>query len=208
MSSATPHRCAFEFIALLCGILPGEEAIIGIGANSIIMNVSSLCYMLYLGASVSGNVRVGNALGAGDAHRAEIASNLTLVCGTIMSIINMTLLLSFRKILPWLFTTDFDIAQKAQHLFLIATVFQLPDAVNGCVQGIFRGSGRQSLAAIYNFCAYYILGIPLGYFLGIKLGFGVEGLWWGMTVGLLSIAIGKCDNHILSFVFGSSKLNP
>ena len=125
------QRCAFEFIALLCGILPGEEAIIGIGANSIIMNVSSLCYMLYLGASVSGNVRVGNALGAGDGHRAEVASNLTLVCGTIMSIINMTLLLSFRKVLPWFFTTDLDIAQKAQRLFLIATAFQFPDAVNG-----------------------------------------------------------------------------
>ena len=65
------------------------------------------------------------------------------------------------------------------------------------MQGIFRGSGRQSLAAIYNFCAYYILGIPLGYVLGIKLGFGVEGLWWGMTAGLCAIAIGTWDDHIL-----------
>ena len=181
---------AFEVIALLCGILPGKEAIVGIGANSVIMNVSSLTYMLYLGVSVSGNVRVGNALGAGDAHRAEIASNLSLLAGGIMSLINVVLLLRFRKELPYFFTLDQEIIEKAQHLFLIAAAFQLPDAINGALQGIFRGSGRQALAAKCNFIAYYIVGIPLGYILGIKYDFGVEGLWVGMTCGLLLIAIG------------------
>eukprot|EP00578_Thalassiosira_sp_NH16_P000533 CAMPEP_0181134558 /NCGR_PEP_ID=MMETSP1071-20121207/32152_1 /TAXON_ID=35127 /ORGANISM="Thalassiosira sp., Strain NH16" /LENGTH=177 /DNA_ID=CAMNT_0023221085 /DNA_START=148 /DNA_END=681 /DNA_ORIENTATION=- len=154
------------------------------------MNVSSMMYMLYLGASIAGNVRVGNALGAGDVRRAEIASNLTIVSGAVLSLFNMVFLLSFRKALPWFFTTDPDIVEKAQQLFLIATVFQLPDAVNGCVQGIFRGSGRQALAAVYNFVAYYGIGIPLGYVLGVKLGSGVEGLWWGMTAGLCAIAVG------------------
>ncbi|KAL7532869.1 hypothetical protein ACHAXR_004903 [Thalassiosira sp. AJA248-18] len=181
--------CAFEAIALLCGILPGQEAIVGIGANTIIMNVSSLTYMFYLGASISGNVRIGNALGAGDAHRAEIASNLTLISGAIMGIINITFLLTFRKVLPWFFTTDLDIALKAQHLFLIAAAFQLPDAINGCFQGIFRGTGQQALGAKINFVTYYIIGIPLGYLLGVKLDFGVEGLWWGMTAGLCCICI-------------------
>lgn len=170
------------------------------------MNVSSLTYMLYLGASVSGNVRVGNALGAGDEHRAEIASNLTLATGFVMSIINVTLLLSFRMILPYFFTTDIDIIEKAQHLFLIAAAFQLPDAMNGCVQGIFRGSGRQSLAAIYNFVAYYIIGIPVGYILGIRLGFGVEGLQIGMTIGLCVIAIGTFI-HVFNFYISSSICN-
>jgi len=183
--------CAFEAIALLCGILPNrEEAIIGIGANTIIMNVSSMCYMLYLGASVSGSVRVGNALGAGDVHRAEIASNITMVAGVIMALLNVSFLLTYRKVIPSLFTTDWDIAKKAQHLFLIAAVFQVPDAVNGSVQGIFRGSGRMALGAMWNFVAYYIIGIPFGYVMGVKLGYGVEGLWWGMTIGLCVISVG------------------
>jgi len=97
--------CAFEVIALMCGILPGEEAIIGIGANVISLNIANLSNMLYLGTSVAGNVRIGNALGAGDVHRAEIACNLTLISGLIMSVINMVFLLSFRKSLPRLFTT-------------------------------------------------------------------------------------------------------
>lgn len=158
------------------------------------MNSSSLTYMPYLGVSVSGNVRVGNALGAGDVHRAEIASKLTLAAGAIMSVWNVAFLLSCRTVLPRFFTTDADIARKAQRLFLVAAAFQFPDAINGCVQGIFRGSGRQAQAAAYNFVAYYIIGIPVGYVLGIQLGLGVEGLWWGMTAGLCSIAIGTWES--------------
>lgn len=180
--------CAFEVIALLCGLLPGQEAIIGIGANSITMQVSTLCFMVYLGSSIAGSVRIGNALGAGDAHRAEIASNLTLASGAITSILNIALLLSFRKSLPWLFTMDLDIGNEAEDLFLVVAAFQFPDAINGCVQGIFRGSGRQALGAKINFVAYYIIGIPFGCILGLKLGYGVEGLWWGMTAGLFAIA--------------------
>jgi len=184
--------CAFELVALLCGILPDrEEAVIAIGANSIIMNVASMCYMLYLGASVAGSVRVGNALGAGDVHRAEIASNITMATGVLMAMLNVSVLLTFRKGLPSLFTTDLDIAEEAQQLFLIAAAFQVPDAVNGSIQGVFRGSGRMALGAMWNFAAYYIFGIPLGYVLGVKLGYGVEGLWWGMTIGLCVSSTGS-----------------
>ncbi len=155
------------------------------------MNLTSLTYTLYLGASVSGNVRVGNALGAGDAHRAEIASNLALASGAIISLLNMAFLLTFRRSLPLLFTTDLGIIEKARHLILIATAFQLPDAINACNQGILRGSGRQSLSALYNFVAFYIIGLPLGYALGIMLGYGVEGLWLGITTSLCTIALGS-----------------
>ena len=69
-------------------------------------------------------------------------------------------------------------------------MFMCKDAINAGVQGIFRGSGRQTLAAYYNFVAYFLIGIPVGYIIGIKLGYGVEGLWIGMTLGLYVIAIG------------------
>jgi Na+-driven multidrug efflux pump len=180
---------AFEILALMCGILPGHEAIVGIGAHSIIMNVSSLTWTLYQGVSVSGNVRVGNALGKGDVHRAEVASNLTLVSAIIASMINVTLLLTFRDALPWFFTSDPDIIDKARQLILIGAAFQFPDSLNCCVQGVFRGSGRQALAAKYNFVAFYIIGIPLAYIWGIHEHYGVDGLWWGITAGLSFIAI-------------------
>lgn len=155
--------CAFEAIALLCGLLPGDEAVIGIGANAVVMNITSMTYMLYLGASVSGNVRIGNALGAGDLTRARSASFVTLGLGVFMSLINITFLITLRKRLPWLITSDTDIAEEAQRLLIVAAVFQFPDAMGACVGGIFRGSGRQTLAAKLNFAGFYIFGVSCLY---------------------------------------------
>lgn len=194
-----------EVIALLCGIFPDkEEAIIAIGANAIVFNISTMIFMLYLGASIAGNIRIGNALGAGDVHRAKMASYLALAIGTILSLLNISFIMGFRDRLPYMFTTDGDLIAKAKDLFLTVALFQIPDAINAVNQGVFRAIGKQALAAKLNFIAYYIIGIPLGYALAIPVGIGVEGLWLGMTAGLLFVSIVntiilfKCDWHQLS----------
>mmetsp|Transcript_15516 Transcript_15516/g.31418 ORF Transcript_15516/g.31418 Transcript_15516/m.31418 type:complete len:612 (-) Transcript_15516:28-1863(-) len=180
---------AFEVIALLCGIIPDqEEALIAIGSNAIVLNVSSFAFMLYLGTGVAGNVRIGNALGAGDAHRAEVATYLAVAIGTLLSLVNITLIVTFRDNLASIFTKDEDLLNKCRSLFVVVALFQLPDAINGVEQGVFRASGRQSLSAKLNFVAYYVIGIPLGYYLALPLGMGVEGLWIGMFAGLLVIS--------------------
>ncbi|KAL7499030.1 hypothetical protein ACHAWT_009626 [Skeletonema menzelii] len=191
---------AFEVIALLCGIIPNqEEALIAIGSNAIVFNVSSFAFMLYLGTGVAGNVRIGNALGAGDAHRAEVATYLAVAIGTLLSLVNIALIVTFRENFASIFTNDEDLLNECRSLFIVVALFQLPDAINGVEQGVFRASGRQSLSAKLNFVAYYVIGIPVGYCLAIPFGMGVEGLWIGMFAGLVvistanSIVIWKSD---------------
>lgn len=48
--------------------------------------------------------------------------------------------------------------------------------------GIVRGCGRQSLGAKINLISYWVLGTPLCYTLAFKVGLGVQGLWWGLTI--------------------------
>lgn len=180
---------AFEIVALLCGIFPDEEeAITAIGANAVDFQVSCFVYMFYLGASIAANVRIGNALGASDVHRAKVASCLSLILSVLLALVNISCIIKFRDRLPTFFTSDQELIEKAKDLLLVVALFQLPDAVNGIEQGIFKAIGKQALAAKLNFVAYYVVGIPLGYILGLPLGMGVEGLWYGMTAGLCTIA--------------------
>ena len=181
---------AFEILALLCGILPNEEeAAIAVGANAVVTQLNSLLFMFYLGTSVSGNIRIGNALGSGDVHRAKLAFYLTLALGTLLPLIGILCIFSYRDVLPYFFTTDKKLIAKASDLFLIFALFQLPDSINCVEQGAFKAFGKQSLASKLNFVAYYVIGIPLAYVLGLTLDLGVEGLWLGLTVGVFWGAI-------------------
>jgi len=178
---------AFESIYLLCGRLP--EAEVAIGANAIIQYIAACMYMLYLGISNAGNVRIGNALGASDAKRARIAAQLTLgLCGS-MAVLGASFLATCRHRLPSLLTEDKDLQTLATQLLLVAAVFQIPDSINAAVQGCLRGSGRQTIGAVLNFVAYYGLGIPCGCLLAFVCEFGALGFWMGMTVGLIVIAL-------------------
>ena len=95
----------------------------------------------------------------------------------------------FRTKLPAIFTNDKSINKLASSLLYVIAVFQIADAINSCVQGIFRGSGRQALGAKLNFVAYYAIGVPIGCILGFQFHLGVIGLWIGMSVGLFVTAI-------------------
>ena len=190
------ERCAFEVIALLCGIFPGDQAIIAIGSNAIVFQISTFLFMFFLGASIAGNIRIGNALGAGDTHRAKVACWLTLFLGLFLAALTTSFLIFFRHRLPYLFTTDEDLVKKAESLFLVVGLYQLPDAINAVQQGIFKGIGKQALAAKLNFISYYVVGIPLGILFGFKLGWGVEALWLGMTAGL---CFASCANGIILY---------
>mmetsp|Transcript_30572 Transcript_30572/g.71629 ORF Transcript_30572/g.71629 Transcript_30572/m.71629 type:complete len:583 (+) Transcript_30572:97-1845(+) len=178
---------AFEILALLSGLLP--NAILAIGTNAILLNIASLVYMLYLGISIAANVRIGNALGANQPQRAALAGYLAMGLSVVASFFVATILVVFRRALPFLFTHDKDIADYCSELLWIAACFQLPDSINATVQGVFRGSGRQHIGAWLNFVAYYVVGLPVGAGLAYGTSQGLRGLWIGVSVGLFVVGV-------------------
>ena len=51
------------------------------------------------------------------------------------------------------------------------------------ISGIFRGVGKQYLAAIINFLCYNVLGLSVGVPLALKANLGTIGLWTGLATG-------------------------
>ena len=178
---------AFEIIYIFCGWMPNAE--VSIGTNSIVMNITSMCYMIYLGISVSASIRIGNALGAGLPHQASLTSRVALAISFSLSLFVATNLVTFRHYIPQLFTTDPAIDSLAESLGFVTASLQIPDSMNVVVQGALRGSGRQSLGAKLNFSAYYLLGIPFGSVLAFSFHKGLEGMWIGLSAALSTIAI-------------------
>ena len=193
---------AFELIGLACGLFPNARE--AIGANAIVMNVTSMTYMIVLGVSIAGTIRIGNALGANDAPRAKVAAHLTLGMALFCSSWNTVGIFVFRNTLVALFTKDAGITKLAGTLFTVIALGQIPDAITASVWGIFRGMGWQTRGAYLNFAAYYIIGLPVGCVLAFWFEWNVIGMWIGLLVGVVSIAvygtsvIVRCDWNTLT----------
>jgi MATE family multidrug resistance protein len=87
--------------------------------------------------------------------------------------------------LPFLYTEDLSVIAIASQLLIIAGFFQLFDGTQVVGLGILRGMGDVNIPTIFTFIAYWIVGLPSAYYLGIIEGLGANGIWYGLTLGLL-----------------------
>ena len=71
----------------------------------------------------------------------------------------------------------------------IAALFQLFDGTQTIATGALRGLGETRGPMLVNLGGYWVVGLPMGYALCFGIGLGVSGLWWGLTVALIAIAI-------------------
>jgi len=72
-------------------------------------------------------------------------------------------------------------------LLFVAAIFQLFDGLQGVATGVLRGLGDTRTPMLTNLAGHWVLGLPLGYSLCFVLGFGVIGLWIGLSAGLIVV---------------------
>jgi MATE family multidrug resistance protein len=69
-------------------------------------------------------------------------------------------------------------------LMAYAAVFQYPDGFQAMSAGALRGLKDTRVPMFITVLAYWGLGLPLGYWLGVVGGQGAPGLWTGLILGL------------------------
>lgn len=175
---------AFGLSTLWAGWL-GTQALAG---HTIAINLASLAFTLPMGISFATVTRVGNLLGAGDPRGAQRAAwaSATLTLGA-MGLIAATFIAG-RQYLPGLYTADPVVLGLAAAVMPIAAAFQLFDGLQAIGGGVLRGQGRTVPAAVINLLGYWTLGLPLGWWLTFRAGWGLSGIWWGLTLGLGVVA--------------------
>jgi len=91
----------------------------------------------------------------------------------------------FNRILPLAYTTDNSVIVIAAQLIIIAAAFQLFDGTQVIGLGVLRGMGDVNIPTAITFLAYWVVGLPVGYVLGIVYKMGANGIWYGLTLGLM-----------------------
>ena len=175
---------AFSFSAIMIGWLGATS----LAAHQIAINVASVTYMAASGIAAAATIRVGNMRGLGDAHGARQAGFAAYLL-TFLFMSSMGLLLvAFRQFIPHFYNHDAAVVAQAATLLLVAAAFQISDGLQVVGLGALRGLEDVKLPSVVALLAYWVVALPLGYWLGFKLNMGSLGVWLGLLTGLSLVA--------------------
>lgn len=138
---------------------------------------------------MAGSVRVGWAVGARDTPAARRAGLTAFAAGAAVMSISALLFWLFPRPLARALSDQDEVISAAVPLLAVCAVFQLSDGIQGVGAGVLRGAGDTRFAFIANLVGHYLIGLPVAVVLGLRLGQGVIGLWWGLCAGLTAVAV-------------------
>lgn len=170
-------------------VMTGSIGAIHLAAHQIALNLASISYMIASGIGSASMISLSYYDGKRnfeDMRRSGFASFLLVF---ILMIVSALVFIIFRNYLPVLYVDDSSVINIASTLLIIAGLFQISDGIQAVGLGILRGIRDIKKPTIVTFISYWIISIPLSYFLGIEYGYGVYGIWIGLSIGLTLAAI-------------------
>ncbi len=184
-------------VAAFCSIavLVGRFGDVQIAAHQVALNSSALVFMFPMGISAAITVRVGHALGAGDARAARHAAWSGIGVGLVFAALAIVPIILARHEVAALYSSDPAVQALAANLLLFAAFWQLFDATQVTAIGGLRGYKVTVLPMVLMLGAFWGLGVPVGTWLGWHgvAGSGplqVYGFWVGLVIGLVTVSIG------------------
>ena len=175
---------SFALVAFAMGWIGTNEQ----AGHMAAMNLAAVTFMVPLGVGAAASVRVGKAIGRGDAAGARLAARTALLLGVGFMCTSAFAFSAFPGFFAGLYTEEVEVVAIATVLLPLAGAFQLFDGTQVVALGVLRGAGDTTVPAYVNFLGYWVIGLPVSYVLAFELGVGYTGLWWGLVVGLVVVA--------------------
>jgi multidrug resistance protein, MATE family len=176
----------FQASALMMGWIGTVE----LAAHGIALEAAALTFMLHVGLSSAATIRIARFDGAGDRLALRRAATVAVVISLGVALASVLLFLSLARPIVALFL---DMAKPESAAILaygvvllgLAALFQLADGMQVVALGLLRGVQDTRVPMALAAVSYWLIGIPCSYVLAFRLGFGGEGLWLGLVVGLV-----------------------
>ena len=171
----------FATVTALIGVMGPVQ----LAGHEIALNCVSFTFMVPFAISAAASVRVGQSVGRGDAAGAAAAGWTAIGLGAGFMLSMSGLLVSVPAKIAGGFTHGPDVIRAAVPLLLVGAAFQFFDGVQVTATGALRGLGNTHAGLVVQLIGYWVVGLPLGLWLGFGRKMGAVGLWIGLAAGLL-----------------------
>ncbi len=158
-----------------------------IAAHQIAMNCASATYMVALGMGSAAAVRVGHAVGRGDPHGVAAAGWTAIIVGAGVMTCGSFVFVGAARHVVRAYTPDPNVAPIGVALLLLVAVFQPFDGIQGVATGALRGLGDTRTPALCHLAVYWLIGLPLGWYLCFRIAWGAPGMWIGLCFAVVLI---------------------
>jgi multidrug resistance protein, MATE family len=175
----------FSFAAVMMGWLGTLE----LAAHQVTINIAATTFMVALGASLAGSIRVGQHIGARRLRAARRAVRATYVVSVGFMLCCALLFVLVPRALIGLYTPDQEIVDLGVRLLLVAAAFQVFDGAQVAGVSVLRGAADTRVPMIVAGIGYWGVGLPVGWFLAFRAGLGPVGIWAGLSTGLAVVAL-------------------
>ncbi|MDO4427760.1 MAG: MATE family efflux transporter [Moraxella sp.] len=158
-----------------------------LSAQQIVINLTSLIFMIPQSVGVASTTRVGYFLGKRNPVKARYNAGVAISFAVGLSVLTAMFLIAFKTSLASLYTDSAVVISIAASLIVFAAAFQLVDAVQCVASYALRGYKLAKLPMLIHAVAFWGCGLLPGYYLAFYQGMGIYGFWWGL-VGSLAVA--------------------
>ena len=179
----------FEVLAF-CSVtlFVGKFAEVQTAANNLALNIGSLAFMIPLSISAAVSVKVGHAFGEKDFESIHVFGQMSLLASFIFTFLMGAVFYLFPHPIMALYTDDVLVLDWAKKLLFWIACFQLFDGAQVTIAGILRGLSITKETSLSIFTGYWLIGLPLGYYLAFYSGMEAQGFWVGLAISLAIVA--------------------
>lgn len=179
-----------EFAAFGAGtVIIGQISKTEQAAHQIALNLISVTYVTIMGVSTAGMIRIGQALAYKSRVRIWLAGVSTMALAMLIMLVPTLAFLSVPGSIVWLYIDDPNVIAVATTLIFLAGFFQLADAAQASSISLLRALNDVLAPSAISFVAFWLIGLPLGYWLAVYQDWHAKGIWIGYLVALIIQAV-------------------
>mgnify|MGYP003685916417 FL=1 len=189
-ASALAESGLFAASAFMMGWLGKLE----LAAHGIVLQLAAMSFMVHMGLSQAGTVRVGKAFARKDWVSVRRTAGVAMGLSSIAAVVAIFFFLVTPNMLIGAFIELRDpfrpeILRIGTTLLILAAMFQFVDAAQVMALSLLRGLQDTRVPMVITIISYWLIGIPISYILGFLFDFRGIGIWLGLVVGLAIVAL-------------------
>jgi multidrug resistance protein, MATE family len=170
-------------------VLISKFTITTIAAYQTALNIVAFLYMIPMSISMAQTVLVGYEVGAGRFKDAKAYSWLGIYLSIIIALVAGLFVVLFRHDVAGFYSNDSAVISLTGQFLIYALFFMISDAIQATALAALRGYKDVNIAFVMTLIAYWLVCLPLGYYLAHYTGLEAAGYWIGLTAGLLAAGI-------------------